>query len=877
MSSDNGVHYQVVARTSAVDAPTSVTKRRRRTGGLPAPKACAHCGRTFKRTEHLERHVRTHTKEKPFICHCGAAFTRRDLLTRHQRIALHEDGASNDEPADASTAGSAPASSAPSPNGGTGAGTGAGATGYRANYYGQAQQHRQESWTAAAGTPEPNPGLTQSTRLSTGTPGFGMSSREPTNQWPHQLYELGSRNDVADVHQPFQNVMLTTPYFNGAQQDTIGLGFDTHFREFAGFLDGMGLPAEWSPYFDGPEKDGHLDASPKDTGSSSSFAGGPSRLSDRPGTPFISWLPSAPSKDHISRDLAETAPVRAVEPEAQPFRVTDEQRGRLLATMEGFRDIVGTDFRFPSRHALTRYITSFFEGFHSHMPFIHGPTWRISKHSIELILAMSAIGCQYCFEHKNSERLFHAGKAILVERIRQHRDRFGPRTLSLLSLHEGGARQRQGEDEANPSSGSRNWDPWEPIETIRALVLLMGYATWEPKVSLVQEAFTLQSLLAQVLRDIGLSEEDESDFAYDHGEPQAAWLTWVAHESVRRAKLISFSFLHIHSIAYNVYPVLRSNEIRLRLPSSTREWKASNATQWLKARQETAKEQLGFQDALAMLLRKSEGASPLDPIPTPLGNYLLLHGLLQRIYIVRDLTAPVLDHVASLPQEETDKLESGLRSWTLGWQQAHESSLDPNNENGPIPFTSSSLLGLAYARIYLHLGPYRQLETRNPKMIAEAISRSPNVDRSDGVISALLYSVHMLSIPVRLGVDRVARSQAFFWSVRHSLAGLECAVLLSKWLFSLSRSITITPMTESEDRILHWVWCIIEEAALTVEFHDDELEVVRMPVERRELTSLALAVLMVWAHFFKSNTQWPFINIIGKSLQEYGNLLRSGK
>lgn len=79
--------------------------------------------------------------------------------------------------------------------------------------------------------------------------------------------------------------------------------------------------------------------------------------------------------------------------------------------------------------------------------------------------------------------------------------------------------------------------------------------------------------------------------------------------------------------------------------------------------------------------------------------------------------------------------------------------------------------------------------------IAEAISRSPNVDRSDGVISALLYSIHMLSIPVRLGVDRVARSQAFFWSVRHSLAGLECAVLLSKWLFSLAKTATTTPVT----------------------------------------------------------------------------------
>jgi transcription factor-like protein len=407
----------------------------------------------------------------------------------------------------------------------------------------------------------------------------------------------------------------------------------------------------------------------------------------------------------------------------------------------------------------------------------------------------------------------------------------------------------------------------------------MGYATWEPKVSLLQEALTLQGLLAQVLRDIGLSEtnEEEPDLTFDqHNPPQAAWQSWVDRESTRRPKRIAFSFLHTHSLAYNVYPVLRSNEVNLRLPCSTREWKAMTPQQWLDARRDTPKEQLYFQDALSMLLKKADGGtSALDPLPTPLANYLLLHGLLQRIYIVRDLSLPVMDPSAALPAEEVDKLESGLRSWTSGWQQAPESSLDPNNESGPIPFTSSSLLGLAYARIYLHLGPYRQLETRDPISIAKAISASPNVDRSDGVISALLYSIHMLSIPVRLGVDRVARSQAFFWSVRHSLAGLECAVLLSKWLFSLARSVGAVPLTDSEDRIVHWVWCIVDEAYAVVDF-EEEFDDDAVTTVEREPAKLGIAVLMIWAYFFKSNTQWPFINIIGRSLQEYREMLLRG-
>jgi transcription factor STE12 len=44
------------------------------------------CGRLFKRMEHLKRHLRTHTMERPFECpQCNKRFSRSDNLTQHLR------------------------------------------------------------------------------------------------------------------------------------------------------------------------------------------------------------------------------------------------------------------------------------------------------------------------------------------------------------------------------------------------------------------------------------------------------------------------------------------------------------------------------------------------------------------------------------------------------------------------------------------------------------------------------------------------------------------------------------------------------------------------------------------------------------------------
>lgn len=66
------------------EMPKELTSHGTTPSGKPRLYVCSICTRAFARMEHLHRHERSHTKEKPFTCGvCQRKFSRRDLLLRH--------------------------------------------------------------------------------------------------------------------------------------------------------------------------------------------------------------------------------------------------------------------------------------------------------------------------------------------------------------------------------------------------------------------------------------------------------------------------------------------------------------------------------------------------------------------------------------------------------------------------------------------------------------------------------------------------------------------------------------------------------------------------------------------------------------------------
>lgn len=299
----------------------------------------------------------------------------------------------------------------------------------------------------------------------------------------------------------------------------------------------------------------------------------------------------------------------------------------------------------------------------------------------------------------------------------------------------------------------------------------MAMGTWGVR-ALLREALSLRSRIAMLIRDEGLGCSPTSS-------EDLSWDDWILAEGEKRTKLIVYCFFNLQCIAYDMPPLILSNEIQLNLPHSAKEWKAENAWKWRELRRISPPVDLSFHDTLAKLFTKSD---TLDPPTSSLGNYALVTALVQQIFFIRQtstLSTPGTQH-NSLRPEDIDYLGQALRSWQVSWERSPESSLDPLSPDGPVAFNSTSLFRLAYIRLHSDLGPCRRLDTRDPIRIAAAFRDFPPLVRSPRLGRAVLQSAHALSIPIKIGIAFVARTQTFSWSIQHSLCNLECAFLLSK-------------------------------------------------------------------------------------------------
>lgn len=571
-------------------------------------------------------------------------------------------------------------------------------------------------------------------------------------------------------------------------------------------------------------------------------------------TQFGSRLPSLQPEDHeqSNQSLPRRPPALT--------NISVESREAVIKKLMNFSDVIPTDFKLVSRHALSRYIVGFISGFHEHLPFLHIPTLSVETAAIELTLALAAIGAQYCREPEKGLQIFNVAKAICMERIIRRDKRRA--VTALEPFDNANICNITVDTQKSPLqhySGENGLDDGKTIETIQALLVLMAMATWFKWQPPAREAPAIRSLLQTLIRDEGLKTESIPDLT--------SWEEWVEYEGTKRTKLIVFCFFNLHSIVFDIPPMILSRKIDMELPCMEAEWKAQDPRAWLAARASRRPEQR-FLNALSSLFADHSNEKTDGQRFSSLGSYILIHALIQHIWLSQELrrsqAVELPGDSGSLRPTDVASLEHALKSWQCNWEFNPESSVNPLSPYGPLSFNSTALLRLAYIRINIDTGPICSLASCNPTEIATSIWMSPPVQRSKRMTRAALHCAHALSIPIKLGINSIAHTR-LFWSIQHAICSLECALLLTKWLESVTHPTLTPPRTEAEHKLLGFVIEMVAETEHSAPGEDLLLDNKR----------LSAVVVRIWATLFRTDDIWEMVNLIGRSLEIYANMLES--
>ncbi|KAJ0120750.1 hypothetical protein J7T55_015482 [Diaporthe amygdali] len=543
----------------------------------------------------------------------------------------------------------------------------------------------------------------------------------------------------------------------------------------------------------------------------------------------------------------------------RPWKISLDGYARILDNYAEVREILPNNFTLPSKHTLSRFLEGYFRGFAIHMPFLHPVTFSAASISVELLLSLSAVGALYRFQPAIGYQLYAGAQALISWRTSQRsrsaldrltKDSRGrPSTLNLPI----GPNDSTGSALNEPKSEGQG----KKLQLLQAMVVIMAMASWGDH-DLTQDALGMSTQIAFLARELRISDREKVPL------PNQPWSDGIQHEERRRTLFAAYALLNLQSVAFNVPPLLLNQEVAINLPGCASTWQAPNAAEW-STLQDTYMRPGPFQEKLSGLLsgKRVHVEEPLSSF----GNYVLIHGLLQHVLLTRNVTGCLPDAGGVLCDSVVENVQLALRAWQESWEATYESTTDPSSPKGPLGFNSTAILRLVYIRLSAKFGPSRQLLfAREPWAIVEAFSSKRAIkaeDRSPHLDQAVLQCIHALSIPVRVGIAFVARTQTMNWSVQHALCNLECAFLLTQWLLVVSECVEasgLEALRVSERRLVNVIVSLVRETELGDSFDEDGQS------HAVQIRNLASSTMLLWAQMFKGYHVFDMVQLVGSGL-----------
>ncbi|KAI9801576.1 MAG: hypothetical protein M1825_003255 [Sarcosagium campestre] len=734
------------AATAVLPAATPTSPIRKSPLAPEKKYKCQFCHRAFSRSEHRSRHERSHTKERPFKClKCRSTFVRRDLLLRHDRTVHAKDGGpplhsevkrrAGVKNAQLETASKPPITIdtatleqiEASSDGMVDLETAA-----------MLMTDLHHKATAAMSA--------QAAQGVAATHGHGqnVSPNTPTLLEPTIAFSSGA---VPLPHVPwdFMSQSAVTPKAHSISSSVSG-SQDSHASQQTFTSVSTAQPSMHQPQKD---RDGHVTSGSVYTPTFPhsahplSFSGS---VTTGPGSPGLGLSP-----------LEYRGPTSQPGPPSPPQVNSEEERSRILASIQEHdsEGIILDGVRLPSLMVLNRYLTTYFNLFHHHLPFLHPGSFKPSEVSPPLLLAVLSIGALYTFEHEEAF-LLHIGAKMLVNQFLQNKENFSSRKC--------------------------------PLWAMQSSLLNMIFASWSGDPKGLEWACSIKSLLANMVAGnrYGLKVRNEARQGRLPTRDE-----WVEDEGCRRTYYAVYIFFGMLTLTFNHTPAISFNEFdSLDLPSSESVWNMDLGDEGAWREHLANAKALSFREAHDKLFQD---------VPTRYSAFatrVMINALFLEVWYHKRSPEALQDVVTEY------RLRHALETWEKALDLCETETviipLSAPHRGHPLIFNAMAMYRTTRARLEVDLRSIQEaLRYHDPYEVAAAMATARDkVRRTEEMTKVIQECFDCLETAALQGIRWVARTSPTNWSIEHPLCGVDLLVILSLWLWRVEHD--EEPATESE-------------------------------------------------------------------------------
>lgn len=418
----------------------------------------------------------------------------------------------------------------------------------------------------------------------------------------------------------------------------------------------------------------------------------------------------------------------------------------------GITNYIGNDGElttFAVSKDIQRFLNSYVDCFHRHLPFLHLASLLPAETPSPLLLAISSIGALYRLDRRRALLLFKLSNNTLLK-----------------------AREQK-----SPGSAARE----DPLWMYQARILLDFYAFFSGDTAIIEAAFSQVGYFTPVYRRI------RHNLASNTSQP-TSWEQWIEREARRRALCAMYIVSNLVVATYDVTPGFVNNtDLQFEAPEEEMLWNARTESNWRELSQKSASvHRKTVRDIMADVVSEHQYSDMEDAEPYKVPAFTMLvimHAVCIHMWLSYHFAQMLGSRTSNMPVQRslriallattTSTLARCQKAISREGNEGQEISWD--DPDGPLLFNCQALLRIAYTRQFTVVNSFNRLTLFNddPSTILSSVNAyaSARQSRNKFLTQAAASACQGFFSVIRIGHLLVRKTAALSWSPEHAIAG----------------------------------------------------------------------------------------------------------